>query len=53
MEAILRAIEQMEKANQRKQEHKQTKHAQRRESEPSPYSKDEEKTIDLKQRRKR
>lgn len=53
LEAILRAIEQMEKANQRKQEHKQTKHVQRRESEPSPYSKDEEKTMDLKQKRKR
>ncbi|XP_044755691.1 uncharacterized protein LOC123314454 isoform X2 [Coccinella septempunctata] len=53
LEAILRAIEQMEKANQRKQEHKQTKHVQRRESEPSPYSKEEEKTADLKQKRKR
>lgn len=37
LEAILRAIEQMEKADQKKQEHKHTtKQVHRRESEPSP-----------------
>lgn len=42
MEAILRAIAQMEKADQRKQEH-QAKQAHRRESEPGP-GKEEDKT---------
>lgn len=40
LEAILRAIEQMEKADQRKQEH-QAKQAHRRESEPNPIQKDD------------
>ncbi|KAL3268938.1 hypothetical protein HHI36_008025 [Cryptolaemus montrouzieri] len=53
LEAILRAIEQMEKADQRKQEHKQTKQVQRRDSEPSPHSKDEEKSSEAKQKRRR
>ncbi|RZC35224.1 SET domain containing protein, partial [Asbolus verrucosus] len=50
LEAILRAIAQMEKADQRKQEH-QAKQAHRRESEPAP-GKDEDK-IEPKMKRKR
>jgi adenosine/AMP kinase len=50
LEAILRAIAQMEKADQRKQEH-QAKQAHRRESEPGP-GKDEDK-VEPKLKRKR
>ncbi|XP_064211285.1 uncharacterized protein upSET isoform X2 [Tribolium castaneum] len=50
LEAILRAIAQMEKADQRKQEH-QAKQAHRRESEPGP-GKDEDKA-EPKMKRKR
>ncbi|KAL1494317.1 hypothetical protein ABEB36_009932 [Hypothenemus hampei] len=55
LEAILRAIEQMEKADQKKQEH-QAKQAHRRESEPGPTQKEEDKpepTAKVKRRRRR
>ncbi|KAH1009288.1 hypothetical protein HUJ04_001663 [Dendroctonus ponderosae] len=52
LEAILRAIEQMEKADQKKQEH-QAKQANRRESEPGPTPKEEEKTEPKMKRRRR
>lgn len=52
LEAILRAIEQMEKADQKKQEH-QAKQAHRRESEPGPNSKDDEKQEPKVKRRRR
>lgn len=52
LEAILRAIEQMEKADQKKQEH-QAKQAHRRESEPGPTPKEEEKTEPKMKRRRR
>ncbi|CAG9760849.1 unnamed protein product [Ceutorhynchus assimilis] len=51
LEAILKAIEQMEKADQKKQEH-QAKQAHRRESEPGP-GKDEEKPEKVIRRRRR
>lgn len=50
LEAILRAIAQMEKADQRKQEH-QAKQAHRRESEPGPGK--EEDKLEPKLKRKR
>ncbi|KAJ8931905.1 hypothetical protein NQ314_015174, partial [Rhamnusium bicolor] len=52
LEAILRAIEQMEKAESRKQEH-QAKQAHRRESEPGPTPKEEEKQEPKLKRRRR
>ncbi|CAH1099752.1 unnamed protein product [Psylliodes chrysocephalus] len=52
LEAILRAIEQMEKAESRKQEH-QAKQAHRRESEPNPAQKEEEKQEPKLKRRRR
>lgn len=52
LEAILRAIEQMEKAESRKQEH-QAKQAHRRESEPGPNPKEEEKQEPKMKRRRR
>ncbi|XP_066157225.1 microtubule-associated protein 1B isoform X1 [Euwallacea fornicatus] len=55
LEAILRAIAQMEKADQKKQEH-QAKQAHRRESEPGPNLKEEEKiepATKIKRRRRR
>lgn len=52
LEAILRAIEQMEKAESRKQEH-QAKQAHRRESEPGPNPKEEDKQEPKLKRRRR
>ncbi|CAH0554751.1 unnamed protein product [Brassicogethes aeneus] len=52
LEAILRAIEQMEKAEQRKQEH-EAKAQHRRESEPGPNPKEEEKVEPRMKRRRR
>ncbi|XP_030761841.1 uncharacterized protein LOC115886711 isoform X2 [Sitophilus oryzae] len=52
LEAILRAIEQMEKADQKKQEH-QAKQAHRRESEPGPNAKEEDKQEPKIKRRRR
>ncbi|XP_072385367.1 uncharacterized protein upSET isoform X3 [Diabrotica undecimpunctata] len=52
LEAILRAIDQMEKAQSRKQEH-QAKQAHRRESEPNPEKKEEEKQEPRLKRRRR
>ncbi|KAJ8973338.1 hypothetical protein NQ317_004650 [Molorchus minor] len=52
LEAILRAIEQMEKAESRKQEH-QAKQAHRRESEPVPIPKEEDKQEPKLKRRRR
>ncbi|KAJ8938710.1 hypothetical protein NQ318_007998 [Aromia moschata] len=52
LEAILRAIEQMEKAESRKQEH-QAKQAHRKESEPTPVPKEEDKQEPKLKRRKR
>ncbi|XP_018575451.1 uncharacterized protein LOC108914194 isoform X2 [Anoplophora glabripennis] len=52
LEAILRAIEQMEKAESRKQEH-QAKQAHRRESEPGPTPKEEDKQEPKLKRRRR
>ncbi|XP_076266838.1 SET domain-containing protein upSET isoform X1 [Rhynchophorus ferrugineus] len=53
LEAILRAIEQMEKADQKKQEH-QAKQAHRRESEPGPnFKEDERQEPKVKRRRRR
>lgn len=51
LEAILRAIEQMEKAEQRKQEH-EAKAQHRRESEPGPNPKEEEK-VETRMKRRR
>ncbi|XP_022918651.1 myb-like protein X isoform X2 [Onthophagus taurus] len=51
-QAIMKAIERMEKQEQRKQEH-QAKQANRRESEPLPGGKDEEKNLGRGKRRKR
>ncbi|XP_057663470.1 uncharacterized protein LOC130898292 isoform X1 [Diorhabda carinulata] len=52
LEAILKAIEKMEKAESRKQEH-QAKQAHRRESEPNPEKKEEEKQEPKLKRRRR
>lgn len=54
LEAILRAIEKMEKAESRKQEHQAKQAAHRRESEPGPNnSKDDEKQEPRMKRRRR
>lgn len=53
LEAILRAIEKMEKAESRKQEHQAKQAAHRRESEPGPNSSKEEEKQEPKIKRRR
>lgn len=50
LEAIMKAFERMERLQQRKQEH-QAKQAHRRESDPAPISKEEDREPKLKRRR--
>lgn len=52
IEAIMKAFERMERQEQRKQEH-QAKQAHRRESEPTPITKDDDKSSEPKIKRRR